>query len=224
MEPIRVLIVDDHQIVREGLRAMMAEAEGISVVGEAGDGEEAIAMAQELAPSLVLMDIRMPKMDGLEVTRRLKSLFPTISVVIISVYDDEAYIVDAIRAGAAGYILKDVSKDLLVHTLKAVSAGGVLLKSTLLRRALESMPRSPREDLREDSTLITEAITPREHDVLRLMVEGLTNRQIAAHLSLAEDTVKKHVQSLIAKLQSSDRTQAAVKAVRAGLVPETGKN
>lgn len=220
MEPIRVLIVDDHQMAREGLRAMIEGEEGIQVVGEASDGAEALAMAKEAAPNLVLMDIRMPKMDGLEATRRLKSLAPSISVVMVSVYDNDAYVIDAIRAGAAGYILKDVSRDLLVHTVKAVSAGGILLKSTLLRRALASVTTAQAECRGDDSTLLAEALSCREKDVLPLMVEGLTNKQIAARLSLAEDTVKKHVQTLIAKFQASDRTQAAVKAVRAGLVPD----
>lgn len=222
MESIRVLIVDDHEVVREGLRAMIEGEEDITVVGEASDGAEALAKAQELSPTVVLMDIRMPEVDGLEATRRLKSLLPSTCVVMLSMYDNDAYIVDAIRAGAAGYILKDVSRELLIHTLKAASAGGVILERPLLRRALERAVPSTSEGLEEVPTLAAEPLTPREQDVLRLMVDGLTNKQIALHLSLAEDTVKKHVQTLIAKLQASDRTQAAVKAVRAGLVPETG--
>lgn len=224
MEAIRVLVVDDHQLVREGLKAMIDQEEDITVVGEASDGAEALAMVRELAPNVVLMDIRMPKMDGLEATRRLKTDCPGTSVIMISVYDNEAYVVDAIRAGAAGYILKDVSRDLLVHTVKAVSAGGVLHRSSLLRRALESVafPSTPERHL--TPCAVPEALSTREMDVLGLMVEGLTNKQIAAELSLAEDTVKKHVQSLIAKFQASDRTQAAVKAVRAGLVSASGKS
>ncbi|HLB11870.1 MAG TPA: response regulator transcription factor [Dehalococcoidia bacterium] len=224
MEPINVLIVDDHQVVREGLRAMIEGEEGIYIAGEACDGAEALTMTKELTPSVVLMDIRMPKMDGLEATRRMKSLYPTASVVMISVYDNDAYIIDAIRAGAAGYILKDVSKDLLVHTIKAVNAGGVLLKSSLLHRALKGIGPSESEVHREGLAPPPDGISMRELDVLRLVVEGLTNKQIANRLSLAEDTVKKHVQSLIAKLQASDRTQAAVKAVRAGIIPEISKS
>ncbi len=218
MGPIRIMIVDDHQVVREGLKAMIDQEEDISVVGEASDGPEALAMARELTPNVVLMDIRMPKMDGLEATRRLKGESPDTAVIMISVYDNEAYVVDAIRAGAAGYILKDVSRELLIHTVKAVNAGGVLHRSSLLRRALESVaaPRITEQPAAPGPML--EALSGRETDVLGLMVEGLTNKQIGAHLSLAEDTVKKHVQSVIAKLQASDRTQAAVKAVRAGLI------
>lgn len=220
MEPIKVLIADDHQLVREGIRAMIAEEEGIQVVGEASDGAEALALAEKLSPDLVLMDIRMPKMDGLEAARRIKGLSPSPLVVMISVYDNDAYVLDAILAGAAGYILKDASRELLVHTIKAVSAGGVLLESPLLHRALGgSTPRwaGGRQD---GSRPFPEALSGREMDVLRLVTEGLTNKQIAARLSLAGDTVKKHVQSLIAKLQAADRTQAAVKAIRAGLVGE----
>jgi DNA-binding NarL/FixJ family response regulator len=219
---IRVLIVDDHEVVREGLRAMIEGEEDIVVVGEASDGAEALTKAQELSPTVVLMDIRVPEVDGLEATRRLKSLLPSTCVVMLSMYDNDAYIIDAIRAGAAGYILKDVSRELLIHTLKAVSAGGVILERPLLRRALERAVPSTPEGSEEVPTLAAEPLTSREQDVLRLMVDGLTNKQIALQLSLAEDTVKKHVQTLIAKLQASDRTQAAVKAVRAGLVPEAG--
>lgn len=219
MKPISVLIVDDHQMAREGLRAMVEGEDDIIVVGEASDGAEALARAQELLPNIVLMDIRMPKMDGLEATRRLKSLLPTISVVMVSMYDDDAYIIDAIRVGAAGYILKDVSRDLLVHTVRAVSAGGVLLKSTLLRRAMESVASHRVQEEEDASAIAAEGLTSREQDVLRLVVEGMTNKAIANRLNLAEDTVKKHVQSLIAKLKVSDRTQAAVRAVRAGMVP-----
>ncbi len=219
MENIRVLIADDHQLVREGLRAMIEGEEDIEVVGEAADGTEVLTMAEQIDPTVILMDIRMPEVDGLEATRRLRNLYPTVSVIMISIYDNDTYIVDAIRAGASGYILKDVSRDLLVHTIKAVSAGGVLLKSTLLRRALDSVANSQAEAEIEAITLVAEAMSDREMGVLRLMVDGFTNKQIAAQLCLAEDTVKKHVQSLIGKLQASDRTQAAVKAVRAGLVP-----
>lgn len=218
MLPITVLIVDDHQVVRAGLRSMIEDEKGITVVGEAGDGEEALAMVKELSPTLVLMDIEMPKMNGLEATRLIKSVAPTTSVVMISGYDKESYVIEAIRAGAAGYVLKDVSRDLLVNMVKAVSAGGELLASTMLRRALEHVVASQPESHQEGVGSLADSISPREHEVLDLMVEGLTNKQIASHLSLAEDTVKKHVQSVIAKLQASDRTQAAVKAVRAGLV------
>ncbi|MDP2661244.1 MAG: response regulator transcription factor [Dehalococcoidia bacterium] len=224
MENIRVLIADDHQVVREGLRAMIEDEGDIQVVGEAADGMEALAALKEADPSVVLMDIRMPRMDGLEATRQLRSKYPSVSVIMISVYDNDAYVVDAIRAGASGYLLKDVSKDLLVHTIRAVSAGGVLLKSSLLRRALDSVANTQAEAKTEALNLIAETMSDREKGVLRLMVDGLTNKKIAAHLNLSEDTVKKHVQSLIGKLQASDRTQAAVKAVRAGLVPLSSKS
>lgn len=223
MDPIKVLIVDDHPVVREGLRAMIEGEEDVRVVGEASDGAEALARAQELLPTVVLMDIRMPKMDGLEATRRLKVLSPSTSVIMISIYDNDAHVIDAIRAGAAGYILKDVSRDLLVHTVKAVSAGGMLLKSSLLRRALESATFPQVKGMERAAGLFPETLSGREQEVLGLLVEGLTNKQIAARLSLAGDTVKKHVQSLIAKLQVADRTQAAVKAVRAGMVPQMGE-
>ena len=222
MEPIRVLIVDDHEVVREGLRAMLEDEDGIEVVGEAGDGAEALAIAKQLTPGIVLMDISMPRMDGVEATRRLKALLPATSVVMITVFDDDTHVIDAIRAGAAGYILKDCSRDLVVHTVKAVNAGGALLRSDLLKHALESLapyPTQPAAEMAEGAELLT----PRELDALRLIVDGLTNRQIASQLHISEDTVKKHVQSVIAKLQVSDRTQAAVKAVRTGIVGDLGR-
>ncbi len=222
MGPVRVLIVDDHEVVREGLRAILEDEEGIEVVGEAGDGAEALSIARQVTPDLVLMDINMPRMDGVEATRRMKSLFPATSVVVITVFDDEAHVIDAIRAGAAGYILKDCSRDLVVHTVKAVNAGAALLEPDLLRQALESVASHPTQPAPE-MTQGAETLTPRELDVLRLIVDGLTNRQIASRLHLSEDTVKKHVQSVIAKLQVSDRTQAAVKAVRTGIVGDLGR-
>lgn len=221
MGPIRVLIVDDHEVVREGLRAMIEDEEGIQVIGEAGDGAEALAIARELNPDLVLMDIQMPRLDGVETTRRLKTLLPKTSVVMISVFDDDSHVIEAIRAGAAGYILKDCSRDLLVHTVMAVSAGGVLLKSELLQKALESIASHHTQGAGEIPAG-ADTLTAREIDVLKLIVEGLTNKQIALELHLSEDTVKKHVQNLIAKLKASDRTQAAVKAVRSGIVKDIG--
>ncbi len=216
-----ILVVDDELKIVQLARDYLEHA-GFSVL-TAHDGDSALATVRAAKPNLVILDLGLPKMDGLEATRRMKSLYPTASVVMISVYDNDAYIIDAIRAGAAGYILKDVSKDLLVHTIKAVNAGGVLLKSSLLHRALKGIGPSESEVHREGSAPPPDGISARELDVLRLVVEGLTNKQIANRLSLAEDTVKKHVQSLIAKLQASDRTQAAVKAVRAGIIPEISR-
>ncbi|HLE81534.1 MAG TPA: response regulator transcription factor [Dehalococcoidia bacterium] len=215
---IRVLIVDDHQMVREGLKAMMETESDIVVVGEAADGAEALAKVQELVPDLVLMDTSMPGMDGLESTRRLRDLSPSTPVLMVSAHDNDAYVIQALRAGAAGYISKDSSRELLVEAVRAVSSGLVLTTPPFLRRTMERMMGPKGNGHFNGGPFVAESLTPREREVLTLMVEGLTNRKIGAHLDLAEDTVKRHVQALIAKFQASDRTEAAVKAVRAGIV------
>jgi len=220
MDKIKVLLVDDHPVVREGLRTMLSTAPDIEVVAEAGDGLEAIERTNEHCPHVVLMDLRMPNMDGLEATRRIKSQLPSTSVIVLTIYDNDAYVVDAVRAGAGGYLLKDASKDLLIHTIRAVNSGGMLIKTDLLREAILSLSDAVGDQLKGKSGDATalEDLTPRELDVLRLLIRGQTNKKIGQVLFISEDTAKKHVQTIMLKLGVSDRTQAAVKAVRAGLV------
>jgi len=220
MDKIKVLLVDDHPVVREGLNTMLATAPDIEVVAEANDGLEAIEKAKEHRPHVVLMDLRMPKMDGLEATRRIKRQLASTSVIILTVYDNDAYIVDAVRAGAGGYLLKDASKDLLIHAIRAVNSGGMLIKTSLLRQAILSTAGVTSDQSREKhiDAPASNGLTPRERDVLRLVTEGQSNKEIGRALSISEDTAKKHVQTILSKLGVSDRTQAAVKAVREGLV------
>ena len=219
MNKIKVLLVDDHPVVREGLHTMLATAPDIEVVAEAGDGLEAVEKAKEHQPHVVLMDLRMPNMDGLEATRRIKSQFASMSVIVLTMYDNEAYMVDAVRAGAGGYLLKDASRDLLIHTIRAVNSGGMLIKTSLLREAMLGLADATNGQSKEKQThRALNGLTPREHDVLQLVVEGQSNKEIGRALSISEDTVKKHVQTILSKLGVSDRTQAAVKAVRASLV------
>lgn len=220
MERIRVLLVDDHPVVRAGLRSILETVGDIEVVGEASDGLKAVELAAQCQPQVVLMDIRMPNMDGLEATRRIKSEFPGIFVILLTMFDDDALVMDAVRAGAGGYLLKDASKELLINAIRAVNSGGMLVKSQLLREVVAGLthstivrvPHSPSEAIEPD------ILTPRENDVLLLLVEGCTNKEIAKALIISDDTAKKHVQNIIGKLRASDRTQAAVYAVRAGLV------
>lgn len=217
------MLVDDHPVVREGLCTMLGMAPDIEVVAEAADGFDAIEKAKELKPNVILMDLHMPRMDGLEATRRLKAQVPSSTVIVLTIYDNDAYIVDAVRAGAGGYLLKDTSKDLLIHTIRAVNSGGMLIKSSLLREAVLSLADAKlnvqgRGKLGGHSGLT--GLTARERDVLRLVAGGLSNREIGDALSISEDTSKKHVQVIMGKLGVSDRTQAAVKAVRAGLAEE----
>jgi len=218
MDKIKVLLVDDHPVVRDGLRTMLSTAADIEIVAEAGDGVEALEKAKEHRPQVILMDIRMPNMDGLEATRRIKGHLPSTSVIMLTVYGNDAYVVDAVRAGAGGYLLKDASKDLIVHTIRAVNSGGMLIKTSLLREVVLSLSDASGARPKEkpgDSPALDE-LTPRERDVLRLVIQGRSNKEIGQALSISEDTAKKHVQAILLKLGVSDRTQAAVKAVRAG--------
>lgn len=219
MKPtIKVLLVDDHTVVRDGVRTMLSSEPDIVVVGEASSGEEAVQRVQELEPHVVLMDIRMPKMSGIEAARRIKSARPTTSVIMLTMYDSDTYMVEAIRAGAAGYLTKDVSRDLLCHAIRSVVDGGTTVRSGLLKRAMDALLRAPAGEKEDSVTSLVEHLTPRELDVLKLLAQGHGNKEICAELELAEITVKKHVQSIIQKLGASDRTHAAIRAVKLGLV------
>lgn len=220
MAPIKTLIVDDHPVVREGFRTMLATDQVIEVVGEASDGLEAIAKVAEQEPDVVLMDIVMPNLDGIEATRRIKDQRPSTVVIMLTVYNSDAFVVDAVRAGASGYLLKDTSRDLLIHTIRAATNGGTMIKTTLLYEAISgllgSSPRPPQGHSAGANGY--DELTDREREVLALVAEGRTNKEIGKALAMAEDTAKKHVQSIIAKLGASDRTHATLKAARAGLI------
>jgi len=220
MDKIKVLLADDHPVVREGLRTMLATVPDIEVVAEASDGLEAIDKVNECHPDVVLMDLRMPNMDGLEATKRIRSQLSSTAVIVLTIYDNDAYIVDAVRAGAVGYLLKDTSRDLLIHAIRAVTSGGMLVKTCLLREAMLSLADAAGEKTKSKPAgpAGLDELTRRENDVIRLVVLGRSNKEIGQELSISEDTAKKHVQTIMLKLGVSDRTQAAVKAVRAGLV------
>lgn len=214
----RVLLVDDHTVVREGLRSMLLSDPSIVVVGEAASGEEGIDQAFTLAPDVVLMDIQLPGISGIEATRRIKAAQPGTAVVFLTMYNSEMYVVEGLRAGAAGYLVKDSSRELLCHAIHAVLDGCVMIKSTLLRRATQGPSRvSQQPGEGQGGFGVMESLTNRELEVLHLVAQGYPNKQIAAELHLAEVTVKKHVQSVMGKLGASDRTQAAIMAVRLGL-------
>jgi DNA-binding NarL/FixJ family response regulator len=217
MDTVKVLLVDDHLVVREGLRAMLGMEETIEIVGEAVDGAEAVERVKALGPDVVLMDIRMPNMDGIEATRCIKEERPQTAVIILTVYDDEVYVVDAVHAGAGGFLLKDASRDLMLHTIRSTLDGGTLVKTSLLQEAIASLLKSA-EDRPAAEVGQHFDLTPREAEVLQLVSTGHTNKVIAARLGVTEDTVKKYVQNIIAKLHASDRTHAATIAARAGLL------
>jgi len=215
--PIRVLIVEDHTIVREGLHLLLQRNREIAIVGEASNGQEAIELAAALQPDVILMDIRLPDVDGLEATQRIKVEYPGIAVIMLTMHDDEEYVIGAVRAGAAGYILKDVSPNDLVSAIRTVYDGGTIIEPSLLRKTLGTLASSGSMGAERLAQEI-EPLTPREQEVLEVLVEGMTNREIGEALFISEQTVKSHVSAIIQKLGASDRTQAAVIALRQGLV------
>ena len=206
---IRVLIADDHAVVRQGLRTFLDLQEDIEVIGEAGDGAEALAAIERDPPDVVLMDLVMPGTDGIEALRRLRADAPATRAIVLSSFIDDDKLFPAVRAGAAGYLLKDVQPKELVTAIRTVHEGGSLLHPVVAARLMEELAGStPLEQL-----------TAREREVLVLIGRGLANKLIARELGIAEKTVKAHVSSVLAKLGLSDRTQAALFAVREGLVP-----
>ncbi len=209
---ISILIVDDHSMVREGLCSML-NVPGLHIVGEASNGREAVRQVQALAPDVVLMDIRMPDMDGIEALKAIKSAQAQTRVIMVTTYRSTAYLLRALAAGAAGFVLKDISRDALLATVRAVAAGATGIDHQFLQRALRSLNEGD-----EPPVESIEALTPREMDVLWLIAEGLTNQAIAQALGLSPATVKSYVQTILQKLNATDRTQAAVKAMRLGLV------
>ncbi len=217
-QPVSVLIVDDHTVARAGLRTMLETDDQVRVVGEASDGEEAIARVAELRPRIVLMDIRMPHLDGLEATRRIKASHPSTAVVVMTSYDDSALVLEAITAGAAGYLLKDATAESLRGTVREAADGNVMVSAELMARAMSSVRASRPGDEPPAGALPSTPLTARESRVLELLAEGKTNREIGDTLALAEVTVKKHVQAIMGKLEASDRTQAAITAFRLGLL------
>ena len=226
--PKRLLIADDHALVREGMRAMLASEQNLEVVGEAENGREAFELCRELRPDLILMDVRMPEMDGLAATREIKGEYPETRILILTTHESPEYLMDAIRAGAAGYVLKDSTKQRLLDAVRRVISGESPVNQELAmqviqrltdenRRHAEPLPE-PAEKWREET--LTEPLTDREIEVLRLLALGKTNRQVAKELLISLSTVKTHVQHLNIKLGVSDRTQAAVRAAELGLLPK----
>jgi DNA-binding NarL/FixJ family response regulator len=215
--PARLLIADDHDLVREGLRAVLAGEVDLEVVGEARDGQEALKMCRSLEPDLVLMDVRMPKSDGLEATRAIKEEMPKVSVVMVTMHENPDYLLEAIRAGAAGYILKDAEGERLVGAVRRTLNGESPLDEGLAMRLLRRLVREQERSSRPAQGPPAPALTAQELEVLRLLALGQTNREIAQSILSSVSTVKAHVRSTISKLGVSDRTQAAVRAIQLGL-------
>ena len=213
-----VLIVDDQSLVRTGFRMILEAEEDIDVLGEAGDGREAVELARRLKPDVVLMDVRMPEMDGIEATRQLLADGTSESkVVMLTTFDMDEYVYDALRAGASGFLLKDVPPEQLVNGIKAVGLGDALLAPSVTRRVIEEFVRRPPESVRTAPPELEE-LTPREIEVLKLIAQGLSNAEIATELVVSETTVKTHVAHVLMKLRLRDRVQAVVLAYESGLV------
>jgi DNA-binding NarL/FixJ family response regulator len=213
-------VVDDHHLVVEGLRAVLSTDSTIEVVGEAHTGREAVGCAELLRPDIILMDIRMPDMDGISATRQVKQIVPSISVIMLTMYENPDYLFEAVRAGASGYVLKDVAGPDLLQAIHTVMDGGSLLNQEVVGRFLRRLAADAEQAT--PAPMATgqgpERLTPREIEVLRLIAAGLSNKEIGARLSLSVATVKTHLEHILQKMQVSDRTQAAVQAVTRGLL------
>lgn len=208
---IRVLLADDHALLREGLRRSLEDA-GLTVVAEAGDGEQAVALAAEHRPDVVLMDVSMPRLGGVEATRMIRSRFPQVEVVILTMHSEDSMITDAVRAGAAGYLVKDCTSDEIVELIRTV-AGGESALSPHLATSMLAAAKDTGPALQGESIL-----TPREEEVLGLIGEGLSTPEVANSLFISTKTVRHHLSSIYEKLDSRDRTQAVVRAVRMGII------
>jgi DNA-binding NarL/FixJ family response regulator len=213
---IRTLLVDDQALVRDGFRLILDHDDEIEVVGEAGDGTEAVRLSRELTPDVVLMDIHMPTLDGVEATTLLMREPEPPRVLVLTMFDGDELVYDALRAGASGFLLKDIRRDELTRAIRTVAGGEALLAPQLTRRLIESYVSSPPPGTTVPPGLAE--LTPRELDVLRLVARGLTNAEISSELYLGETTVKSHVGHIFAKLSIRDRVQAVVAAYECGLV------
>ncbi|HVY11023.1 MAG TPA: response regulator transcription factor [Mycobacteriales bacterium] len=211
---LRIAIVDDQALLRAGFRKLLEAESDFSVVGEASDGAEAVAICRDATPDVVLMDIRMPRIDGVEATRRIIAGNSGISVLILTTYDLDEYVFDALRAGASGFLLKDAPPEDLVAGIRQVARGDALLAPSVTRRLIAEFTTRPRDG----APMALPQLSQRETEVLRLMARGLSNAEIAGELFLGEATVKTHVGSLLSKLGCRDRVQAVVRAYESGLV------
>ena len=218
---IRILLVDDQTLIRQGIRMLLVGENDLEVIGEAGNGREALAQVMSLQPDVVLMDIRMPEMDGVSATREITQRFPGCAVIILTTFDDDETIFEGLRAGARGYLLKDINADEMTAAIRTVASGGALIQPSITRKVLAEFTRLTNPLSQAGSTNpqpLIEPLTDREMEVLRLLAEGLSNREIAERLVITEGTVKNHVSNLIAKLNVRDRTQAILKAQEFGLI------
>jgi two-component system response regulator NreC len=216
VKKITVLLADDHRILREGIKSLLAKAPDIEVVGEAGDGSEAVARAQQLLPDVVVMDITMPGINGLEATRQIKALRPAIKVLVLTMHDSNQYLSQFLRSGASGYVLKDTAAAELVGAIRSVNQGDVFLYPSIARKLVEEFLQKVQSGEKSESY---DGLTDREREVLKMIAEGRSNKEIADALSLSIRTVQAHRANLMGKLHMHDRTELVRYAIRKGLIP-----
>jgi len=212
---IRVVLVEDEMLVRRGIRGLLSLGQDIAVVAEAADGEEAIAVITDLSPDVVLLDVRMPRRSGIEVLETLQAAGRLPPTILLTTFDDDAVLLKGIRAGARGFLLKDVSVETLVDAIHRVAAGETLIRPTVTERALKRLEQTPPAF---DSLELADPLTKREMEVLRLMAGGFSNREISDALGAAEGTVKNHISSILSKLGVRDRIRAVLKGLESGLI------
>ena len=216
MKPIKVLLVDDQPLFREGLRTLLSVHKDFEVVGEAGNGEEAIRLVRSLHPAVVLMDLQMPLLDGVAATRRLRQDYPVCRVIVLTTFDDDELVFDGLRAGAVGYLLKDAPSEKLAEAIRVAARGETFLQPSVAAKVVAEFARLSRKPT--VSASLIEQLSERELEILCLIAQGHSNREIADKLFLAEGTVKNHVTNILGKLDARDRTQAALKAKDRGLI------
>ena len=212
----RIVIVDDQALFREGLRTLLSIRPDMDVVGEAANGDDAVALVEALRPTVVLMDLRMPRVDGIQATARIRERWPEIPVLVLTTFDDDTNLFGALKAGAAGYLLKDVSSETLISAIQAATRGEAFLQSTVTGRVVAEFARLMESGGPRAEALVL-PLSPREREIVSLLGSGASNKEIADRLNLAEGTVKNHVTGILTKLDVRDRTQAAIRARQLGI-------
>ena len=214
---IRILLVDDQALFREGLRTLLSVWDDLEVVGEAGNGQEALTAVSQLKPDVVLMDLRMPILDGVAATRQISQQHPTSKVIVLTTFDEDEYVFDGLRAGAVGYLLKDVSSDKLIEAIRAAAQGDSFLQPSVAAKVIAEFSRLTPKTTPEPQPLV-EPLSDREREILRIVATGASNKEIAQQLFIAEGTVKNHLTNILGKMGVRDRTQAALKARELGIL------
>jgi DNA-binding NarL/FixJ family response regulator len=216
--PIRVLTADDQRVVREGLAMVLGLLPGVEVVGAAADGDEAVALARDLEPDVVLMDLRMPRCDGVEATRQLREQAPQVKVIVLTTYADDRSVLEALRAGARGYLTKDAGAEEIRHAIEQVQGDQAAIDPAVQHHLVDAIASGPAARAKPPAARLPDGLTPREAEVLALIAEGLSNTEIAGRLVVSEATVKSHINHLLTKIQARDRAQAVSYAYSRGLV------